>query len=156
LFLQWKCPTKQEKLTQIAEEIKSIVPEEANNQADDLDPEQLIEASPAEIRQAKNKLTKVQKELKEEITKTQKALKEESDEDKKAQKQEKLETLHELDPKLTEVVNIIQPVEKKEDFQKKVYGLWDYVYTGGIALIIFGLTWSIGNLFIKRVKGEGD
>jgi len=154
--LQWKCPTKQEKLTQIAEEIKSIVPEEANNQADDLDPEQLIEASPAEIRQAKNKLTKVQKELKEEITKTQKALKEESDEDKKAQKQEKLETLHELDPKLTEVVNIIQPVEKKEDFQKKVYGLWDYVYTGGIALIIFGLTWSIGNLFIKRVKGEGD
>jgi len=123
LFLQWKCPTKQEKLTQIAEEIKSIVPEEANNQADDLDPEQLIEASPAEIRQAKNKLTKVQKELKEEITKTQKALKEESDEDKKAQKQEKLETLHELDPKLTEVVNIIQPVEKKEDFQKKVYGL---------------------------------
>ena len=154
--MQWKCPTKQEKLTQIAEEIKSIVPEEANNQADDLDPEQLIEASPAEIRQAKNKLTKVQKELKEEITKTQKALKEESDEDKKAQKQEKLETLHELDPKLTEVVNIIQPVEKKEDFQKKVYGLWDYVYTGGIALIIFGLTWSIGNLFIKRVKGEGD
>jgi hypothetical protein len=82
----------------LAEEIKSIVPEEANHQTDDLDPEQLI-------------------------TKTQKAIKEEADEDKKAEKQEELEQLHELDPKLTEVVNIIQPVEKKEDFQKKVYGL---------------------------------
>ena len=156
LFLQWKCPTKQEKLTQLAEEIKSIVPEEANNQAGDLDPEQLIEASPSEIRQAKRKLTKVQKELKEEITKTQKAIKEEADEDEKTKKQEGLEQLHELDPKLTEVVSIIQPVQKKEDFQQKVYGLWDYVYAGGIALIIFGLTWSIGGLFIKRVKGEGD
>ena len=88
--------------------------------------------------------------------KVQKAIKEEANEDKKAEKQTELETLHELDPKLAEVVNIVQPVEKKEDFQQKVYGLWDYVYAGGIALIIFGLTWSIGNLFIKRVKGEGE
>jgi len=140
----------------LAEEIKSIVPEEANNQADDLDPEQLIEASPSEIRQAKNKLTKVQKELKEEITKTQKAIQEEVDEDKKAEKQEKLEILHELNPKLTEVVNIIQPVEKKEDLQKKVYSLGDYVYAGGIALVVFLISGAVGSLVTKQVKGEND
>ena len=155
-FLQWKCPTRLEKLTQITEETKALIPEEKSDRKNDFDPEQWTDSSPAEIRQAKSKLIKIQKELKKEITETQEKIKNESDEDKKTKKQEELEIMHELTPKLAEIASVVQPVEKKEDLSKKFYGIWDYVYAGSIAAAVFLISGAVGNLVSKKTKGEGE
>src|SRR3954470_12363822 len=108
-FIQWKCPTRLERLTQVCEETKSIIPEEGSNQANSFEPEQLIDFSPAEICQAKNKLIEIQKEGKKEIVKLQKAIKEEANEDEKTKKEKKLELTQAIIPQLAEALNILQP-----------------------------------------------
>jgi hypothetical protein len=50
----------------------------------------------------------------------------------------------------------LQKVERKEDLDRKVYGYWDYVYAGGIALVVFGISGVVGNLISKKTKGGNE
>ena len=131
-FLQWKCPTIKEKVIQLVE-AQGEEAEEFN---------ELSESSPAKLKEGKKKLA-------EEITKAKKLKSKKSEELEEAE-QESLDKL----PTLEEIQTLVQKVEKKEDLDKKVYGYWDYVYAAGIALIVFGLSWGIGNFFAKKLKGE--
>ncbi|KLL03619.1 MAG: hypothetical protein MRECE_12c038 [Mycoplasmataceae bacterium CE_OT135] len=135
-FLQWKCPTKQEKLTQIMEQTAA---EEVNN---DLD---FANLTPAEIKKMKS-------ELAQEIKKTQ-ALQKKSGGEELSEKEE--QDLAEL-PHALEAQSLLCGVEKKEDFQKKVYSYWDWGYAVGLALVVFLVSQFLGNLMVKKVKGEGE
>ena len=51
-------------------------------------------------------------------------------------------------PACQEIQSLVQDIQKAEDFNKKVYGTWDYVYAGGIVIGVFLLSaWLIGKLF---------
>ncbi|KLL02799.1 MAG: hypothetical protein MRECE_44c008 [Mycoplasmataceae bacterium CE_OT135] len=134
-FLQWKCPTKQEKLTQIMEQTA----EEISN---DLD---FANLTPAEIKKMKS-------ELAQEIKKTQ-ALQKKSGGEELSEKEE--QDLAEL-PQALEAQSLLHGVEKKEDFQRKVYSYWDWGYAVGLTLVVFLISQFLGNLMVKKVKGEGE
>lgn len=167
-FLQWKCPTRYEKITQILENIQAIIPEEeTQNKTDDLDWELIQEATPEQIRVAKSGLNKMQRELKAGIIKVRQELKtkksesEESEENEKsedssekAKKEEELAKMQELVPQIEEMQAVVKEIKVKEDLIKKVYGASDYIYAGGIALVVLGIGWSVGNVLTKQVKGE--
>ena len=134
-FLQWKCSSKKEKLEQIVE---SNELEEYN------DISELENLSPSEIKTKK-------KELEEGIKKVKELQKKKSDE----LSEEEQKSLNSL-PALQEIQILFQEVEKKEDLGKKVYGMWDYGYAGGIALGVFLVSvWLVGKI-MGLMKGETE
>ncbi|KLL03782.1 MAG: hypothetical protein MRECE_9c041 [Mycoplasmataceae bacterium CE_OT135] len=133
-FLQWKCPTKQEKLTQIMEQA-------AEEATDDLD---FANITPVEIKKMKS-------EVDQEVKKNQALQKKKPEE----LSEEEAKDLAEL-PQVLEAQSLLCGVEKKEDFQKKVYSYWDWGYAAGIALVVFLVSQFLGNLIAKQVKGEGE
>lgn len=134
-FLQWKCPTKQEKLTQIMEQAEEET-------TDDLD---FANITPAEIKKMKS-------EVDQEVKKTQALQKKSGGEELNEKEAKDLADL----PQMQETKSLLQGVEKKEDFQKKVYSYWDWGYAAGIAVVVFLISQFLGNLMVKKVKGEGE
>ncbi|CAG8702746.1 43640_t:CDS:2, partial [Gigaspora margarita] len=109
------CPSKKEKLEQTLENISET--------EKDLDFSEL--ETPSQIKDLKTKLGEEIKKVKElQKKKTDKLTEEES------------KALANL-PVLQEVQTLVQDVEKKADFDKKVYGTWDYAYAGGIVVGVF-------------------
>jgi len=113
-FLQWKCPSKHEKLLEIVEknELEGI-----NVRKEDL--------SPSEIKEFKNQLSEEIKETKELTKKKSEELSEEE--------QQVVDSL----PALQEIQGLVSEVQKKEDLSSKVYSYWDYGQASGIFIGAF-------------------
>jgi hypothetical protein len=138
-FLQWKCPSKQEKLQEIVE--KNELEEEFKTFTG-LELSELADLSPQQIKEFKTKFGEGMKTVKELQKKKTDELSEEE--------QKSLNSL----PALQEVQGLVSEVEKKEDLGKKVYGMWDYAYAGGIALGIFLIIYYSFGKVKGLLKGE--
>ena len=58
-------------------------------------------------------------------------------------------------PTLQEIQALTQDIQKAEDFNRKVYGTWDYVMAGGIALgVLFASALLFGKFFGVMKIGE--
>lgn len=134
-FLQWKCPSKKDKIQSLEESI------ELEEKIEFSDSENM---TPVEIKEKKNQLNQEIKKIKELQKKKTDELTEEDN-----------KNLTNL-PVLQEIQTLVQSVNSKEDLDKKVYGGWDYVWAGGVAVIVFGIgVWLIGKV-MGMVKREGE
>ena len=133
-FLQWKCPSKKDKIQQTMENVEL---------EEELDLNDLETLTPSQIKDLKSKLGEGIKKVKELQKKRNDEL---TEEESKA-----LVNLSALQ----EIQALTQDIQKAEDLGKKVYGTWDYVYAGGISLGLFFLsTWLFGKFFGIMKIGE--
>lgn len=133
-FLQWKSPTRKEKLASINEKL----------------PEQEFTISnllEEEITQTQITLDK--KKLATEIAKTKQIQKKKAKEISEKE-QERLESL----PYLEETQALLKEVAKKEDLAKRVYSSSNLVYAAALAVLTFLASQFLGNLLSKKLKGE--
>jgi uncharacterized protein HemX len=127
LFLQWKCPSKKDKMQQLVENVEL---------EEEIDFNDLETLTPNQIKEVKSKLGEETKKLKELQKKKTDELTEEESKD--------LANL----PTLQEIQALAQDIQKVEDLGKKVYGTMDYVYAGGISLGVFFISaWLFGKFF---------